>query len=228
MLSLATESITKITLLEVLQDMAQDLQNISALLLSRIQENKNNDYLEKTYRQELMSTKDRIARNKDRIFDYLASGRLELVSYKEFYINSSLQLECAMSKLEAGIYRLILSYSLQKDIEKDVEKAITSLLGETYNSSMYLVDLLRSISMGGKGNSEKRKILEDKFNKISDSEGKADIIYRTGLAKVLELYKNEPSKLISFKESIEYIEDSIDCLYNSSVYVKLIGLSGLS
>jgi len=112
---MAIDSISKITLIEVLQNMAQDIQNISATLLTKMHENATNEYIEKFYRQDLMSVKDRISRNKDRIFDYLASGRLELISYKEFYINSSLQMECAISKLEAGIYRLLLSYSIDKN-----------------------------------------------------------------------------------------------------------------
>jgi len=227
-LIMAIDSISKITLIEVLQNMAQDIQNISATLLTRMHENTKSEYIEKFYRQDLMSAKDRISRNKDRIFDYLASGRLELVSYKEFYINSSLQMECAISKLEAGIYRLLLSYSIDKSDDSEVYKTIEGLIGEIYSSSQSLVDLLRSISTGTKGNSEKRKIIEERFNKISESEGRGDIIYREGLARVLVKYSDKPSRLISFKETIEYLEDCIDCLYNASVYIKLIGFSGLA
>ncbi|WP_048816772.1 hypothetical protein [Caldisphaera lagunensis] len=225
---MAIDSLSKITLIEVLQNMAQDIQNVTAILLTNIRENSNVEYIEKFYRQELMSTKDKISRNKDRIFDYLASGRLELISYKEFYINTALQLECSISKLEAGIYRLLLSYSIEKGVDSDIYKAIEGLIGEIYNSSQSLVDLLRSISTGTKGNSEKRKMIEERFNKISDSEEKGDMIYREGLAKVLMKYSDKPSRLISFKETIEYLEDCLDCLFNSAVYIKLIGFSGLS
>lgn len=225
---MAMDSLSKVTLIEVLQNMAQDVQDVAATLLTRFRENSNMEYIEKYYRQDLMSTKEKISRNKDRIFDYLASGRLELVSYKEFYINTALQLECAMSKLEAGIYRLLLSYSMEKEADEDIYKAIDGLIGEIYNSSQSLVDLLRSISTGTKGNSEKRKMIEERFNKISDSEQKGDMVYREGLAKVLVKYSDKPSRLISFKETIEYLEDCLDCLFNSAIYIKLIGFSGLS
>jgi len=222
-----SESITRLTIIEVMQDMAQEIENISSMLYSAVKKDKEG--IEKLYRQELLLAKEKISRARDRIFDYLANGRLEVLPYKEFYINSSLQLENAVNKFDAGVYRLILLQGAQRDAHYDeVNDTIVYILEEIYNSSRSLVDLLRSLLSVRKASSEKRKMIEEKFSRIADSESRVDSIYRSGLAKILEFYKAEPSKLLLLKDAIEYLEDSMDCIYSSSVYIKLIGISWLT
>jgi hypothetical protein len=223
------ESLTSNTIIERLITMAQGVEDTSTHLLHVVSASSlMPEVVEKAYRQDLLQFRDVVTKGKEGLLDYIANGRLSVVTYKEFYIEAALQMECIMSRLEAGTYRLLLSLSLEKALPSNILESVRGLLRELQSSSIALVDMLRASEGPIKDPAARRKIIDDKFNLVSDSERRADAIYREALAAVTEAYSREAGKLLMLKEVIESFEDAVDCAYNTSTYVRLVGLGLLS
>lgn len=223
------ESITSNTIIERLITMAQGVEDTSSHMLQVLSSAPiSPELIEKTYRQDLLQFRDVVTKGKEGLLDYIANGRLSLIAYKEFYIEAALQMECIMSRLEAGTYRLLLSLSLERNLPEGLVESVRGLLRELQGSSIALVDMLRASEGPVKDPAARRKLLDDKFDLVSESEKRADAIYREALAMVAEKYSNEAAKLLMLKEVIDSFEDAVDCAYNASTYVRLVGLGLLS
>ncbi len=218
-------SITMATLIERLMAMSQGVEDATTFLLQGIDwRSPSPEAVEKIYRQDLISFKDVVSKGKEGILDFMVNGRLTLVPYKEFFIEASLQLECIMSRLEAGTYRLLLLLSLERSPPAELLESVRSLLRELYNSSIAVVDILRASEAPPRDVVGRRKLIDDKFQKAADSEARADSVYREALAKIVAAYSSNPAKMMIFKEVIDSFEDAVDCAYNASTYVRLVGL----
>lgn len=223
------ESLAAGTIIERLITMAQGVEDTSTHILQVIGAGTPSpEVIEKTYRQDLIQFRDIVTKGKEGLLDYIANGRMSLIAYKEFYIEAALQMECIMSRLEAGTYRLLLSLSLEKSLPQDVLESVRNLLRELQRSSIALVDMLRASEGPVKDPVARRKVLDDRFEQVSESEKRADTVYREALAMITSRYANEAAKLVMLKEVIDSFEDSVDCAYNASTYVRLVGLGLLS
>jgi len=218
-------SITVATLVERLMAMSQGVEDATAYLLQGIDwGSPSPEVVEKIYRQDLITFKDTVSKGKEGLLDFLVNGRLSLVPYKEFFIEASLQLECVMSRLEAGTYRLLLLLSIEKAPPREILDDVRSLLKELYDSSMILVDIQRASEAPPRDPAARRKLIDDKFARAAESEARADSIYRQALAKIVARYSGEPAKMLMFKEVIDAFEDAVDCAYSASTYSRLVGL----
>ncbi|MGC9071924.1 MAG: hypothetical protein ACP5HK_04435 [Acidilobus sp.] len=218
-------SITVSTLLERLMAMSQGVEDATTFLLHGIDwKSPNAESVEKIYRQDLMAFKDVVSKGREGILDFMVNGRLTVIPYKEFFIEASLQLECIMSRLEAGTYRLLLLLSLERSPLAELLENVRSLLRELQSSSMAVVDILRASEAPPRDPAMRRKLIDDKFVIAADSEARADSIYRQALARIIAAYASDPAKMMIFKEVIDAFEDAVDCAYNASTYVRLVGL----
>ncbi|MGC9113222.1 hypothetical protein [Acidilobus sp.] len=223
------ESITSNIIIERLITMAQGVEDTSSHMLEVLSSPSfSPELIEKTYRQDLLRFREVVTKGKEGLLDYIANGRLSLIAYKEFYIEAALQVECIMNRLEAGTYRLLLSLSLERNLPESLVESVRGLLRELQGSSIALVDMLRANEGPVKDPAARRKLLDDKFDLVSEAEKRADAIYREALAMVAEKYSNEAAKLLMLKEVIDSFEGAVDCAYNASTYVRLVGLGLLS
>lgn len=218
-------SITVSTLIERIMAMSQGVEDATAFLLQGIDwKTPSPEAVEKIFRQDLITFKDVVSKGKEGVLDFMVNGRLSLVPYKEFFIDASLQLECIMSRLEAGTYRLLLLLSLERSPPPDLMEAVRSLLRELYNSSIAIVDIIRASETPPRDVAGRRKLIDDKFQRAAEAESRADSVYREALAKIVAAYSSNPAKMMMFKEVIDAFEDAVDCAYNASTYVRLVGL----
>ncbi len=223
-----TQSITVTTIIERLIDMASSLEDAASRIYKIINsEGPSPEVLEKFFRQDIMNFKSLVERGKDSLLEFIANGRVELIPYKEFYIDAALQLDCIMSRLEAGTYRLLMLLSMDRAPSREVMEDVKGMLRELNTEASLLVDVLRASEVPPKDLAARRKLLDDKFSLAMEAEARADNVYREALARILTIYKDNAAEMMIFKEVIDAFEDAVDCGYSASTYGRLLGLAML-
>ena len=223
------QSITSVAMLERLMDMAVGVENASSALLQALSApNVTAEYIDKAFRHDLLRFKELVAKGEESLLDFMANGRLSVIPYKQFYVDLALQLDCVMSRLEAGAYRLLMLYSIDSSPAQEIMDDARELLRQVGAEASLLADVLRASETPPKDPTMRRKLLDDKYAQGTDSEARADSVYREALARILVKYRDNPSEMMIFKEVIDSFEDAVDCAYRALTYGRIIGIGSLS
>ena len=218
-------SISKVTITELLSDMAREIEYTASVVERTLREKGfRGEVLDKLARQDVKMLKDKAERYRNRLLEYVANGRAEIVGLREFYTAIALSIENSALKMDASIFRLLLYISSSASTPARIEERYLALLGKLRDTAGYLTSLIRAISLGGHTREARRRI-QELATKISQVEEDADVEYRKALAAIVEELGGDVKGFVLVKESVDHIEDAVDLLYNAGNYATIIALS---
>jgi len=218
-------SISKATITELLADMAREVEYTASVIERTLKEKGfRPEVIDKLSRQDLKMLKDKAERYRNRLLEYVANGRSEIVGLREFYTAIALSIENAALKVDSSMFRLLLALSKAKLAPQSFVEGYLTLLSRIRDAAGYLTTLIRSVAVGGYTKEARRRI-QDLAVKLSQIEEDADSDYRHALAAVVEDLGDPPQAFVLGKEAIELLEDAIDLLYNAGNYATIIALS---
>ncbi|MEB2836012.1 MAG: hypothetical protein GSR80_001221 [Desulfurococcales archaeon] len=218
-------SISKVTITELLSDMAREIEYTASVVERALREKGfRGEVLDKLARQDVKMLKDKAERYRNRLLEYVANGRAEIVGLREFYTAIALSIENSALKMDASIFRLLLYISSSTSTPARIEERYLALLGKLRDTAGYLTSLIRAISLGGHTREARRRI-QELATKISQVEEDADVEYRRALAAIVEELGGDVKGFVLVKEAVDHLEDAVDLLYNAGNYATIIALS---
>ncbi len=218
-------SISKVTITELLSDMAREIEYTASVVERALREKGfRGEVLDKLARQDVKMLKDKAERYRNRLLEYVANGRAEIVGLREFYTAIALSIENSALKMDASIFRLLLYISSSTSTPARIEERYLALLGKLRDTAGYLTSLIRAISLGGHTREARRRV-QELATKISQVEEDADVEYRKALAAIVEELGGDVKGFVLVKEAVDHLEDAVDLLYNAGNYATIIALS---
>ncbi|MEB3773893.1 MAG: hypothetical protein GSR86_03065 [Desulfurococcales archaeon] len=217
-------SISIAAIIEHLLNMARDLEDLAHLSWRLAKESSSVEELEKAYRQEVTRGKERIEEMKLRLFEYMASGRIEVVENSVFYLNIALSLERAAQSLDASVYRLLLYANLPSSSREGAEMA-AELYAKAKEALNYLSSALRVLQNMGGADRERYRLLDQRLARVKVAEEEADVVYRRIIAYSITEHKPSCDSMTILKDLADYGEAAMDYIAEAGDYVRLLGVS---
>ena len=169
------------------------------------------EVLDKFLRQDIAMAKERVDNAVEKILYYIASARMELIDYKEFFINISLRYRDIIDKLEATTHRmLLLRRKVTDGKDERIIKDISKLVKISEEILFTLTSSLRSLINISEGGSSVLKSIESGVSKIKLNEKTADEIYRQVFERLLDTFGDSMTVYVLYREVIDRIEEVID------------------
>ncbi|MEB3860197.1 MAG: hypothetical protein LRS43_03190 [Desulfurococcales archaeon] len=221
-----SSNITEAVILEILANMARELENISfKVSRSMVESRPGSEALEKLYRQDIMRAKGEVQKLRYKLHEYLAAGRMGLVEMAHVYTIIADDLAEAMSSLELGVYMTLLLSSRRENSSEDVARGLKEMYRMIADASAILASAVRMVQEASQASEEVLKLLSGKITKIEVMEEDADAVYRKLVASILENYGNDPVALVTSKDVADRLEDFMDKIASAGHYVRLIQAS---
>ncbi len=219
----AGSSISVAAIVEHLMNMTRDLEDLAHLVWTLTQGEPRIEAIEKAYRQEVVPRKEKSEEMKAKLFEFMASGRIEIVEYSSFYLMVAMSLEKAAQSLDAAAYRMILLAGAASR-NGEAMSLVASQLEHVKSALGHLLSALRVVQSMSASN-EKYRMLEQKIGNLKAAEEDADKVYRKLLAYAITEYKDNCSALIILKDLAESVEDSMDYIAEAGDYVRALGVA---
>ncbi|MCE4603132.1 MAG: hypothetical protein F7B18_08110 [Desulfurococcales archaeon] len=221
----AGSSISVAAIVEHLLNMARDLEDLAHLAWRLSSQSPEAEVLEKTYRQEVVTKKDKIEEMKSKLFEYMASGRIEVVEHSSFYLTIAISLERAAQSLDAAIYRMLLFTSIAKSQGAEALAQVSGLFSSMREALNHLSSALRVVQNMSGANRDQYKMLDQRVARVKVAEDDADKLYRKVMAYALEMYRGDCSLLVALKDLADSAENAMDYIAEAGDYVRALGVS---
>lgn len=217
----ASGSISRATIIEILANMAREVE-LTASVVERVLRDKGFEprVLDKLTRQDVKMLKDKSEAFRRRLLEYMANGRVEVLSFREFYVSIALAVESAALKLDAGMFRLFLLSNVEGNVDDNLTELYLALLGRVRDAAGYLTEIIRLVPSAYLR--EQRRRLGELEARLSQVESDADNDYRKTIASVIDVYGENARGLILAKEAADHLEDAVDALYSAGNYAAII------
>ena len=187
------------------------------------------EVIDKFLRQDLAMAKDRIDDAVEKILYYIASARMELIDYKEFFINIALRFRNIIDMVEATTHRiLLLRRKINDGSDEEIIKGIAKLVKIGEEMLFTLTSSLRSLTSMGEESSGVVKIIETNVDKIKLREKTADEIYRSVFERLLDVFGNNMVAYILYREVLDSIEDTVDKALDQATDILILARSLVS
>ena len=221
----AGSSISVAAVIEHLLNMTRDVEDLTHTSWTLVRDNPSIEAIEKVYRQEISTRKDKIEDMKSRLFEYMASGRIEVIENSGFYLTIALNLERAAQSIDASVYRLLLFINTIGSPREETLNLVSELFFKLKEALGYLASSLRVLQGISGANREVYKILDQRVRKIKEAEEEADGIYRKIIAHALVTYKGDCGALTALKDLVDHQENAVDYVAEAGDYVRILGVS---
>ncbi|MCE4613451.1 MAG: DUF47 family protein [Desulfurococcales archaeon] len=216
-------NITEAVLLEILANMARELENVAFRVSRSVAEGRlGSEALEKLYRQDIMRAKGEVQKLRYKLHEYLAAGRMGLVEMADVYTMIANDLAEAVSSLELGVYMTLLLSSKKGAAADDVAKGLIEMYRMASDASTMLASAVRMVQEASHASEEILKLLSGKISKIEMMEEEADAAYRKLVASIFERYNGDPVALIASKDVADRLEEFMDRVASAGYHVRLI------
>lgn len=220
----AGSSISVAAIVEHLLNMARDLEDLAHLAWRLAEDAPGVEVLEKTYRQDVVTRKDKIEDMKSRLFEYMASGRIEVVEYSSFYLTIALSLERAAQSLDAAVYRMLLFTNIAGSGGEPL-KQVSGMFSSIRDALSHLSAALRMVQNMSGANRDQYKMLDQRVARVKGAEEEADKLYRRVIAYALEKYRGDCSLLVALKDLADSAESAMDYIAEAGDYVRALGVA---
>ncbi|MCE4625252.1 MAG: DUF47 family protein [Desulfurococcales archaeon] len=228
-----TGNISIVTLLEQLIYIAEEASNALNRLVMIIPENGDfpePEVVDKFLRQDVRIAKNKIDDTVEKILEYLASSRLELVDRKEFYINVALRYRDIMDYLSHTAHRLLL---LSKRIQGNGTNAALNSkirkMAATGNDILSRLTLsIRGLLSAETGTEEAVKQVESLLSKVKLLEQTADELYVDLLENIIDAYGDNLVAYTLYREVIDRLEDLVDASLSQATDILILAKSTIS
>ena len=228
-----TGNISVVTLLEQLIFVAEEASNTLNRLVMIIPENGDfpkPEIVDKFLRQDVRIAKNKIDNTVEKILEYLASSRLDLVDKKEFYINIALRYRYIMDYLNQTAHRmLLLSRRLQGNGTNSLLNSKIRKMAVTGNDILSRLTLgIRGLLSAETGTVEAVKQVENILTKVKLLEQTADELYIDLLENIIDSYGDNLVAYTLYREVIDRLEDLIDASLSQATDILILAKSTLS
>jgi uncharacterized UPF0160 family protein len=210
-----TSSLSKTALIEQLIFIAGEVSSVSSTITRTFPESgalPETAVIDKMLRQDVKLAKSRVDSTVDKLLEYLAASRLELVDHKEFFINIAIRYKKIMDRLETTVHRLFLLRKKlpESEQDKEVNEYIKKLLKMQEKMLFTLSSSIRALLSVNHGTREMLRSIESDFTRMKLTEENADETYREAFELVLDKFQDSMLGYVLYREVIDTLEDSID------------------
>ena len=180
------------------------------------------EVIDKFFRQDVTLAKTSVDRSINRIYEYMASGRINLLDSRDLLFSILEKYESLVGRMEAASYRMLIlrraGYSLP-----EVDPLIAGqvrLLGE---SSQELVRLVRIVSGSPRG-LEALRLVESPVSAINRAERDADEVYREIIDRLVGAAPDFRAYAL-YRDVADGLEDAIDFVADLARLYRLLAIS---
>lgn len=218
-------SLAKAAILEQLVNVTREIDILISRFYRILSESSSlppADVIDKFFRQDLALAKTNVDRSINRIYEYMASGRLNLLDSKELIFSILEKYETLMRRIEAATYRMLILRRAGYEVE-EVDKLLVTLVRLLNEESQELVGLVRRITGAPKG-LEALRLVEGPVSSISQTERDADEAYREIIDKLVNTAPDFRSYAL-YRDAADSLEDAIDTVTDLSRLYRLLVIS---
>ena len=206
-----TSSLSKTSIIEQIIYIANEVGGLLNSLKKTLAKNGfSPEALDKFLRQDVAITKSRIDMNVEKILDYLASARVDLIDNKELYIGIANRYSSIVDSIETAIHRIILALKLTGGLDDSATELINNIINEVENIYFILQDTVRGLLSVSTGTTEMLKRMEEDVVRVGKREGTVDDYYKLGIEKLAEAYRRDPVVFVLLKEALDELENTAD------------------
>ncbi len=180
------------------------------------------EVIDKFFRQDVALAKNNIDRAINRIYEYMASGRLNLLDSRELLFSILEKYETLMRRIEAATYRMLILRRAGYEIE-DVDPLLVALVKLLGSASQELVGLVRRVAGAPKG-LEALRLVEGPVSAINQAERDADEAYRELIDRLVNTAPDFRSYAL-YRDVADGLEDAIDTVTDLSRLYRLLVIS---